>query len=486
MFYPLLAFFAGALLPLAFAPFKLYALAFFAPATLLYTLLQANKKQAFWRGYLFGLGLFSVGSSWIYISIHQFGNASSFLAILITFLFISLLALFYALLGYLLIAIKPNLSLPFRILALFPALWLLGEWLRSTLWGGFPWLLLGYAQLYTPLSHLAPIFGVFGLSLFTVWISGALILLAQKNTLPLKLLCTLLIALPATAGFLLKNHEWTVPSQKPLSISIVQANIPQTVKWEKDSLPSILQRYLSLSQPHLNTDLLIWPEAAIPVFPSDIPSFMQSLQTMLIAHQTHLITGAPILTKTGQYYNGLLLLGKNPQSYFKQHLVPFGEYTPFGPFFAKIMQALQIPMSDFSKGPPPTAPLEFNHILLAPFICYEIAFPISAAKVLKHSQLIINILDDSWFGRSIALTQQFEMTQMRALESGRYALVAANTGISGIINAEGKILATAPINQTAVLTGHVKVMNGETPLLRWNYYPVLFIVLVLGLMVVLG
>src|SRR3989338_9933024 len=175
------AIFSGALLPFAFAPFYVYSLAFILPAILLFVWLRSSPTRAFWTGWFFGVGFFGVGTSWIYISISQFGNAPPFLAGLITLLFVFVFAFYPATLGYIFRKFFAHFSDSKNCLLIFPVLWVLWEWLRSILFTGFPWVLLGYAPFNTPLKGWAPLIGVYGISLLTVIMSGALVLLATRQ-----------------------------------------------------------------------------------------------------------------------------------------------------------------------------------------------------------------------------------------------------------------------------------------------------------------
>ena len=265
---------SGALLPLTFAPFNTYNslfsyLIFFPLALFLFQLLHAGTaKEAFFKGWLFGIGLFSVGVSWLYVAIHDFGAAHWSLAGGLTGLFIALIALFYALLGWSLFKIRAMCSATHRpinhnILILFylPVLWVFFEWLRSWLLTGFPWLLAGYPLIETPLSGFAPIAGIYGMSLLAAFISALLI--ARINPF----YSIMAIVLLAAGGGLLGQVQWSEPHGQPLSVALIQGNVDQAVKWDRGQLEKTQQRYVSLSQAQWqNNDVIIWPENAIPMF----------------------------------------------------------------------------------------------------------------------------------------------------------------------------------------------------------------------------
>src|SRR3990167_1656580 len=217
----IISLFIGALLPLAFSPFNIYSIAFIIPAILLFLWKNTSPRKALVTGWLFGLGFFGIGTSWIFISIHRFGNSSTILAALITFLFVAMLAFYPATLGYVFRKCFSRFSDAKKCLLVFPALWVIWEYARCEFFSGFPWLLLGYSQLTTPLQGLAPIIGVYGLSLIVAVISGALVLLATRQTRFIKAIALLLIFGLIGLGYAYKNHAWTKPAGIPITASLI-------------------------------------------------------------------------------------------------------------------------------------------------------------------------------------------------------------------------------------------------------------------------
>ena len=486
MWLLLIAFVAGGLLPFAFAPINIFTLAFFMPAVLLFLWLKGSPGRAFWIGLCFGIGLFGVGSSWVYISIHTFGNASPWLAGGLTALLILVLSLYPAIQGYLIRKLWKNKSDAIVCLCVFPATWVLFEYIRSFLFAGFPFLFLGYTQTDNPLSGLAPLFGVYGLSLVVALISGALVLLTRRATRMQKLLPIGLIILCVAVGFSYHKHYWTKPVSKPIQMSLVQGNVSQQIKWEPKELMGIISKYKSLTEKQWDSRIIVWPEAAVPFFPDQLPTFFDDMAAQAKQHDATLVIGAPLMgTRTQLYYNGLLLLGDSHGSYRKRHLVPFGEYIPLQNIFGALMKKLDIPLSNLTPGPQQQAPLVIDGIPIAAFICYETAFPIETLHEMKGKQLGINIVDDAWFGHSFAAAQQLQMTQMRALETGRYIAVTANTGITAMINPFGQLTDALPIDKTGVLVVKATAMAGNTPLMRWGYYPVISLIILLLLLSIL-
>ncbi len=489
---------AGIALTFSFAPFNFYPLAFFSVAALAYLWMQETPKQAFFTGLFYGIGFYGSSTYWIYICIHYFGNAPIIIAAIVTVLFVVFLAfLFFALLGagtsYLLQKSqqKPNKNtgerqatppLPLReragvrgLLFIFPACWVLGEFWRTYILTGFPWLLLGYSQMSTPLRNLAPIVGVYGLSFITALISCIFLALANKTTsTKIKYTGIILMALIFTVAFSLNSVQWTKPSRAPITVSLIQGNIDQNHKWDLQYLISILETYTNLSKMQWHSNLIIWPEAAVPTFPEELPEFLNALNEKAKANHSSLLFGIPLQnTITKQYYNGMMVLGDSQGIYEKEHLVPFGEYLPLKFLFAWFYHYFQVPMSSAEPGPRYQVPLQIDSMKIAPFICYEIIYPWRVLRDTIGRQFLVTISDDSWYGDSIALPQHQQMAQMRALETGRYLLLAANTGITAIINPKGEVNKIAPINRGYVLTGEITPMEGNTPLMFWQYYPIL-------------
>ncbi len=263
----LLIFCMGLILPFAFAPLSIFTLAFIAPAVVLYEWQKSTPRQAFVKGLIFGLGFFGVGVSWVYISIHTFGNASGLISTFITLAMVSFLALFPAVQGYILIRFFANKNPLALCLAAFPVTWVLFEWLRSLPLNGFPWLFLGYSQITTPLRGFAPLMGVYGVSLVVAVLCGCFVLMCTRQTLRTKLLALGILIILIFAGWQLSHIKWTKRTGKPLSVTLVQANIAQSIKWQPGRFGTILETYQKLTESQWEKSrLIVWPEAALPAF----------------------------------------------------------------------------------------------------------------------------------------------------------------------------------------------------------------------------
>lgn len=450
---------AGAALPLAFAPFGLFPLAYLAPAVLFLLWRECAAARAAWRGWLFGLGMFGVGVSWVYVSLHDFGHMPAPLAGLATLLLVAGLALYPALLGWLQGRFF-NRARAYHLPLVLPALWTLFEWWRGWFLTGFPWLNLGYSQSDTPLAGYAAWLGVYGVGLACALVAG---LLAQSWRAPEGFLRRYLPALLAifVGGWLAGLAEWTEPTGAPVATALVQGNVPLAIKWQPAYREPILERYRDLSARAPQARLVVWPEAAIPARLDEIdPRYLTRLRQQGAADfLIGVVEGGP----GREYYNSAVVLGQDPASYRKRHLVPFGEFLPLPGLFRWLLDSLRIPMSDFSAGPADQPPLAAAGQKIGVSVCYEDAFGEELIRALPAATLLVNVSEDAWFGDSLAPHQRLQMARLRALEAGRPMLRAANTGPSAVIDYDGRVLARAPQFRSTVLQAGVQPRQGATP-----------------------
>jgi len=465
-----LAVIAGASLTLSFAPYSLFPIAVLSPALLFLLWQNISTKRAFWRGWLYGVSFFSVGASWVHVSFYQFGGVSLVGAIILTALFVLVLATYPALLGAALTRFFPH-NTSSRLLIVFPAAWTLMEWLRGWLFTGFPWLSLGYSQIDSPLNGFAPLLGVYGVS-WIIALSASLLVFAFQSNFKKFAFALATIVIIWGSGWLLSNIAWTQAVDKPLKIALVQGNVPQEFKWlEGNQIPS-MRRYLELSQENRDADIIIWPETAIPLFYNELEQYMPYFLKILAAehhnYETDFLIGIPVLKPDGRYFNSVASISKEPGLYYKQHLVPFGEYIPFKIIFGNLFKLLNVPMSDFSAGNGEQTTLKSAGQVIGVSICYEDAFGELVRNSLPAAKLLVNVSNDAWFGESIAPHQHLEMARMRALETGRYLLRATNTGISAVINTKGKIIKQVPQFKIITLRAIAQPYQGKTPYVRFG------------------
>ncbi len=475
----------GALLPLAFAPFHLFPLAILALIPLFSAWENGTPMQAFKAGFAFGLGLFLVGVSWVYVVIHDFGHSHAIIAAILTFLFVSVLALLPAITGYLARRLlgQRELSRPMLFLLWLPAWWTLGEWLRGWIFTGFPWLSLGYSQIDSPLAGYAPLLGVYGLTWLCALSAGALLWWWRDRNRTLRFVVPLLL-LVWGSGVWLATQSWTEPSGKPLHVTLIQGNVPQSTKWDPDAVRQRLIRYADLSQPYMGkSDLIIWPENAVTVFYSRIKeAYFDGLEADARASGTDFILGVPLLDEDGyHYYTTMMSLGSHHAFYSKRHLVPFGEFLPLEGLLRGLINFFDMPMSSFSPGAHDQPPLEAAGQKIAASVCYEDAFGDEMRDYLPEATLLVNGSNNAWYGDSLAPHQHLQISRMRALEFGRPMLRATTNGISAIVNPQGKIDIRSQQFVTDVISETVQPMQGETPYNRWgNWLVVGFVLLLIG------
>jgi apolipoprotein N-acyltransferase len=458
---------AGAALPFAFAPYNLTGLALIAPAVLFASWFAVTPRRAWWRGLLFGVGMFCVGISWVHISIHGYGGVPLSLSIPLTVLLVLYMALYPAAVGWLVVRLFPGVSLyaaRIKLLWVMPAAWVGGEWLRGWMFTGFPWLNLGYSQIDGPLRGYAPWLGVYGVSWAVAATGGLLVLLLFARQLRYRLAYMVLLGGMWGVGALLTGMLWTAPAGDPLKVSLLQGNVSQDLKWLAELRQPTIDLYMDLTRKNWDSALVVWPESALPDFFHREQSALEALAAEGREHDTDLLIGLLYLDRqTNQYYNSVVSLGAQTDFYHKRHLVPFTEYLPLKRFLGGVVDFMQVPMSDFSSGDP------HKHTVLAAAhdigvsICFEDAFGEEAIKALPDATLLVNVSNDAWFGTSAAPHQHLQMARMRALETGRPLLRATNTGVSAIVDYDGSLIATAPQFEVAVVKGFVQPRGGSTP-----------------------
>lgn len=472
----LLALAAGALTPLALAPWNLWPLAQLALALAYLGLRQVDGRAAWWRGWWYGFGAFAAGTSWVYVSIHDYGAASPALAGLLTLLFCAGLALFFALPAWAWSKWLRRERAPLADALAFAALWLAQEALRGWLFTGFPWLFVGYSQLDGPLAGLAPLGGVWLLS-FAMALSAALLvnlpaLLTHGRGL---LGAGLLLAGLWGGGLWLKDHPWTRPAGAPLTVAAMQGNVEQNMKWDPEQLNAQLALYRDMTLAEAPADLYVWPETAVPVLKEYAEGYLAVMGRIASERNAALITGVPLRQPDAsgrpRYYNALLALGQGGGTYLKQKLVPFGEYVPLQDLLRGLIAFFDLPMSDFARGPADQALPTARGYRIAPYICYEVVYPEFAASLAARSELLLTVSNDAWFGTSIGPLQHLQMAQMRALESGRWMIRATNNGVTALIDPFGRVQTEVPQFQRVVLRGEVVPMQGLTPYLQWRAWP---------------
>lgn len=472
---------AGAVLPLALAPFGLFPLMLVSAGALFLILGRTRTGVgAFWAGWWFGVGKYGVGASWIYVSIHVFGAASPALAVALVALFVAGMALFTGVLGLVFHRVAPGsrLALGIADALAFATLWTALEWVLTWFLTGFPWLFAGYAFIDTPLTGLAPVTGVLGMSFVAVLTAACLVILPAQDSTRRRIL---VLAAPAAlwvAAWSLQSVSWTERGASR-SVALVQANVPQDSKWDRDRLPEWKARYGDLTARASDRDIVVWPEAAIPDYYHLAKPFIdETVQTL----SGDLVQGTVLAERdeggTLTVYNAAVSSAGG--IYRKRRLVPFGDYVPFESALRGLIAFFDLPMSRGTPAVEPQPLLEAAGWDLAMAICYEIAYPKAVAEHGRDADVLVTVSNDTWFGSSIGPLQHAQMARMRAIENGKYLLRATNNGVTALMDDRGAVVAELPQFEQGVLSGTVQATEGSTPFARLLNAPLLSVLAIAG------
>jgi apolipoprotein N-acyltransferase len=470
---------------LSFAPIGWWWFAFIGMGALAYLVREAKTTKAgALVGFVFGLGYFVAGVSWVRISMHEFGNMPLALAWFSAVLFCAYLAIFPMLACAFTAWAKPKSRFFFAFV--FACAWAFTEYLRAHLFTGFEWLSLGGSQAPNGLTITAQLFGGFGTAFaiafasafFVVWVPKVVAIAKNEGSgwLALPFLGELVFWAALVVVFALPI-SFSEPSGKPTRISLLQGNIEQSLKWDPARFQSTLDTYERLVR-EAKGELIILPETAIPTLLHRVPpEYVERLQNIAKQKNANLIVGAPLEEK-GKYYNAAISLGVEPsQQYRKVHLVPFGETMPLQGVLGWFYRNLQIPMSNFASGAADQPLMKLNEQVLGISICYEDAFARDVHRTLPDATLLVNISNDAWFGKSAAAEQHLQLAQMRAIEFARPMVRANNTGVTAVIDVKGRVTQRIASWQTGILEATVQGTKGYTPYMVWGDLPILIVCL---------
>lgn len=438
---------------------------------------QASKLQA-WLGWSYGLGYFSLGLWWLYISLHDVGGMHSLLAITGVFLLASFLALFPAFAVWLGTRFHYR---PYSAIA-WAAAWTFAEWLRAHLFTGFPWNGFGESQINGPFVGLIPIFGSLGATFAVLWAAH------QFGSVPRKLFLPLIaVGFAVFISSLFEDSEYTKPIGKMLEVRLIQGNFLQPLYTDSDSALRQVDFYLNTIT-NKASDLIITPETALAIPEQFLPALtFPKIQEFATQSNSHVLVGA-VGTVGNQYSNRAIGISPNASRYFydKEHLVPFGEYVP--PGFKWFVDAIQVPLSDFAAGPKNQANFKISRtgqpdIFAAVTICYEDVFGDELSNRIRHLQtptnLIINMTNLAWFGNSQAPIQQLKLARLRSLETGLPTVRATNTGATAIIDHRGRVINQLDGFTQDNLLGSIQARSGKTPYSNWGDSPILLVSLLI-------
>ena len=470
---------SGAALVLAYAPFSYWWLTFICPALLYLVIVNLPIRTAFLCGYIFGLFFFGFGVPWTFNSIHEFGHAPLLLSAILASLLVLVLALFPAIVAALSIYIcRENCHRIYSVLA-FASLWVLFEWLRGWIFTGFPWLLIGHVHHTGPLQSILPIFGSYGASWVTLLI-GCLVITILFAEYKQKVFSAITLTVIAFSLYFLHQITWTEAEDESLDVVLIQGNIPQEMKWDRSKHGFIMNKYLQMSSRHFNADIIIWPETAIPTYYSIVKdSFIPLVSETAENNNLDYLIGVFTFNPENEHvYNSVMTLGEELSFYRKQRLVPFGEYLPFRGILTILERYIDLPMADISSGEGrPLVKLK-GHAVGAS-ICYEAVYGNEVIRALPEAKFLVNVSNDAWFGDSLAPHQHLEITRSRAVETGRYLLRATNTGISAVIDPNGRIVNKSVQFEDDVVRSTIKPYTGTTLYARWGNWGIVTTVFVI-------
>ena len=420
----------GASSTLAFSPFNIKLTIIFSLVILIYSVINAgNFIEALKRSFAWGLGYWISGAGWLIVSIHYYGNTGLITSIAIILLMGILLSLVFIAPISLIKLLKINKN-NFVFSMFFASFLTILELARFVLLGGFPWLLPGLTILDTLGQFLIPIIGVYGLSFIIYFLSAftALSFMHKQSVYFFSAILCLLIFLPQSNT----NQEY---SDESIKVAIIQPSLDPFKKFKKEETINIEQTLLDLSKKHMNEELIIWPESPFPYLNSsrEMGSFLIKLGN------TPVIISGAWEYQNNELFNSLTILGSN-QSYFKRHLVPFGEYVPFENIIRGLIEFFDLPMSSISAGRPKQGLFNINGFNVLGMICFDVAFPLSFKEEIKNSDFIINVSNDTWFGGSYGPNQHLQIVRARALEANKWVVRGTSDGISTIVDNKGTIV----------------------------------------------
>lgn len=505
---------AGLLQALSFAPGPLPAWILPFTQILALTLLArhvyraSSARQAAWHGFLFGLAQFTLGIYWLTISMHEYGGLPMPLAIAALLLLSAAMALYPALAAACCLALcRTQRSLDISVgryllnAALWASCWALAEWLRGTLFTGFPWLNIGYAHVEGMFASWAPFVGVYGIAWLAAFAAGAIALMvhAKDTAYDHRAAITLGVAIATgLLGIAWTHIDWVSAHGQPILVRLVQTNTPQSEKFDPARFERSLNDALHLASLPPKTaeaapQLIILPETVMPAFQDRIaPAVWLKWQDVAARLKASLLMGIPLHRTTEgaeRYTNGAIAFdaqtslealrrAQTPWHYDKYHLVPFGEFIP--PGFHWFVRAMQIPLGDFDRGSVRQTPLSIGSQALAVDICYEDVFGEEIIQAVRpdpgqanSASILVNISNLAWFGNTWALRQHLQISRMRALETARPIIRATNTGMTAAIDPRGQVRAALDPATRGVLDVEVQGTQGLTPYVRWGNAPAL-------------
>ncbi|MFA9488277.1 MULTISPECIES: apolipoprotein N-acyltransferase [unclassified Mannheimia] len=469
----IIALLLGAIGTFAYSPFDIWLLAFVSGAGLVWAATLNQRKTALWATFAWSIGYFCTGVNWVSVSMTQFGGVPVVVSYIAVFLLACYLAIYNVLFSFL--SYKFKLNNPFALAAIFT----FTEYLRGIVFTGFPWLQFGYSLIDSPFAGIAPILGVEGLTFLVIVASGYLVQILKQESEPLKSLALLAVIFSISFATHFLNFVQIDEEKQPLVVSLVQGNIEQKMKWDPQHFNFSVKTYEQLVLPHLGkSDVIILPESAIPALENQIGGILGTLDNLSRQTGSEIIIGTLYENEKEELFNSAVLLGQNKpyglhasERYNKHHLVPFGEYVPFGSVLDWMREVFILPIN-LSQGSFIQNPIiaKNNRFNLA--ICYEIIFgnQVQQNQKSQNADYLLTITNDAWFGSSIGPWQHFQMARMRALELGKPLVRSANTGITAVVDHNGQVTHQLPQFTADVLTSTIQPTKGDTPFKQFGIW----------------
>jgi apolipoprotein N-acyltransferase len=485
---------AGAVLPLAFAPFGWFWLAPLSYAVLLYSWRDVPSGRAFWLGFVYGCASFGGGTYWTYIAVREMGGAPIAVALFLTVGLTCVCAAFVGTAGFVAARWFKTSGAGARLVTL-PALFVLFEWARGWMFTGFGWLSAGYSQTSSWLMGYAPVLGVYGMSWAVLVTAGALVVLleaatasqardvahavdASRSRYAAVVAAVLVVTAVWGGGLAARSHRWTTPQPRAISVALLQGSITQDRKWKPEQLTDTLKLYARLTAQNLGTELIVWPEAAVPTLIDYVGDYVDDLRKASAKSGSTVLLGILRSDPESQGEQNVLVALTDPtQTYVKRHLVPFGEYFPVPSFIRSWMRLMNLPYTDITAGAPNQPLIDAVGQKIAVTICYEDVFGAEQLRYLPQATLLVDVSNDAWFGDSIAPHQHLQIAQVRAAEAGRYLLRATNTGVTAVVDDFGRVEQTLPQFKTSVMKATVRGFDGATPYARVGNWAVVLLAL---------
>jgi apolipoprotein N-acyltransferase len=463
-------------------PLPLFFVAYVALVPLLFSLEANEGRRNFLVGFVAGIVCYTGLVYWVVVAMNTYGGISIPLSILTLFLLVLYMAVYVGSFTWSISFLRDRLGVPFYLTA--PPIWIILEYIRGFLLSGFPWSLLAHSQFnFLSLLQVISITGTYFLSFLIVAANCLIAEAIARKRFPFVYGTTIIVIFVVSLAFgVVRLRE---PMQGNIRTSIVQGNIRQDLKFDEAYKNSIIQTYADLTlKRSKNADLVIWPETAMPfVFLADHAS--AEVRNIPVKMANHLLVGT--ISRDGQrkYYNTAYIIGRQGEiagKYSKKHLVPFGEYTPLASYFP-FLENISVAAGDFFPGPSHD-PIATTVGRVGVLICYEGIFSyITNETVRAGAEVLVNITNDAWFGPTSAPYQHFAFYIFRAIETDRYLLRAANTGISAVIDPRGRTVARSGIFKEDVINGEFSLRQGETIYVRYGDYFVVVALLLLAVSV---